>query len=73
MYNMEQEESAIVKTRRIGGSIVVTIPSEIVKLEQLDENQLVEIKVKRKRTNYFGALKGIGSFTREDRAKGQLD
>ncbi len=73
MYNMEQEESAIVKTRRIGGSIVVTIPSEIVKLEQLDENQLVEIKVKRTRTIYFGALKVIGSFTREDRAKGQLD
>jgi len=67
-----EEETAIVKTRRIGGSIVVTIPSKIVELEQLDENELVEIKVKKKRVDGFGALKGIGSFTRKDRMEDRL-
>ncbi len=70
---MKQEETAIVKTRKEGGSIVFTIPSKIVKVEQLDEKQLVKIKMKKIRTNYFGALKGIGKFTRKDRMKGQLD
>jgi len=67
-----EEETAIVKTRRIGGSIVVTIPSKIVELEQLDENELVEIKVKKRRVDGFGALKGIGSFTRKDRMEDRL-
>ena len=34
---------------------------------------LIEIKVKRRRKDYFGALKGIGKFTKEDKARGQLD
>jgi antitoxin component of MazEF toxin-antitoxin module len=69
-----EETTAIVKTRRIGGSLVVTIPSHIVKSEKINENNLLKIKVMKKRTSYLGALKGIGSYNREeDRAKGQLD
>jgi len=70
---METELKTLTRTRRIGGSLVVTIPKELVKEEQLEENQVVEISVKKSRKSYFGALKGIGSFTKEDRAKGQLD
>lgn len=29
--------------------------------------------IKKKEKDYFGALKGIGSFTKEDETKGQLD
>ena len=29
--------------------------------------------IKNRKKDYFGALKGIGKFTREDRMKGQLD
>ena len=60
---------ALARTRRIGGSIVVTLPREVVKTEGISEGELVEIKVKKKRRDYFGALKGIGSFTKEDRMK----
>ena len=70
---METELKTLARTRRIGGSLVVTIPIELVKEEQIEENELIEISVKKPRKSYFGALKGIGSFTREDRAKGQLD
>ncbi len=61
-----EEETALARTRKIGGSLVVTIPKEIVKLKQLRENEIVEIKVKKKRRDYFGALKGIGSYNREE-------
>lgn len=64
---------SLARTRTIGGSLVVTIPAEIVKSEVLKENELVEIEVSKPRTNYFGALKGLGKFSEEDRLKGQLD
>ena len=38
---MEQELKTLARTRRIGGSLVVTIPIELVKEEQLEENQVI--------------------------------
>ena len=70
---METELKTLARTRRIGGSLVITIPKELAKEEQIEENELVEISVKKSKKDYFGALKGIGSFTKKDRAKGQLD
>ena len=37
----------ISKTRKVGGSLVITIPSEIVQIEQLQPEQWVEIEVKK--------------------------
>lgn len=71
---MEQEILIRTRTRRIGGSLVVTIPANVVKEKQLVEDQPVTITVDEQCTSYFGALKGIGSYNRkEDRARGQLD
>ena len=58
---------SLTRTRTIGGSLVVTIPSEIVKSEVLRENELVEIEVSKPRKDFFGALKGVGKFTEKDR------
>ncbi len=63
----------LTKTREVGGSLVVTIPAKIVKGEKLKKNELVEIEIKRHKKDFFGALKGIGSFTKEDELKGQLE
>jgi len=57
------------RTRTIGGSLVVTIPIEIVKGEGLKEGEFVEVEVKKPRRDFFGALKGVGSFSEEDRAE----
>ena len=57
----------IAKTRRIGGSIVVTIPIEVVKIEDINEDEWIEVEVKKHKKDYFGALKEIGKFTKEDR------
>jgi len=64
---------SLTRTRAIGGSLVVTIPKEVVKEEMLGENELVEIEVKKMKRDFFGALKGVGSFTEEDELKGQLE
>ena len=63
----------ITRTRVVGGSLMVTIPSEIVREEMIEENELVEIEVKKAKRDFFGSLRGVGSFTEEDEMKGQLE
>ena len=62
----------LTRTRAIGGSLVVTIPKEIVREEFLKEGELVEIEVKKTKKDFFGALKGIGEFKRKDRMEDRL-
>ncbi|HLC54800.1 MAG TPA: AbrB/MazE/SpoVT family DNA-binding domain-containing protein [Candidatus Nanoarchaeia archaeon] len=66
---MENELKSLARARRIGGSLVITIPMEIVKEEQIEEGELLEFAVKKSRRSYFGIAKEIKSFTREDRMK----
>ena len=62
--------AALTKTRVLGGSLAVTIPVDLVKKEGLKEDELVEIEVRKVKKDYFGALRGLGSYKREeDRAK----
>ncbi|MAG02633.1 hypothetical protein CMI42_04820 [Candidatus Pacearchaeota archaeon] len=61
------------RTRVIGGSLVVTIPKEIVREKSLQEGELVEVDVSKLKRDGFGMLKGIGLFTKEDKFKGQFE
>jgi len=63
----------LTKTRKVGGSIVVTLPKEIVDLQQIKENEYVEITVKKCRKDGFGILKGMAHFTVEDEMKSSLE
>lgn len=64
---------AITKTRKIGGSLVVTIPKSIVEEENLTENQTIRIDVKKVKKTGFGIFKELGSFTKKDKLFGQLE
>lgn len=57
----------LTRTRAVGGSLIVTIPKEIVKEESLKEGELVEVDVEKVKVDGFGIFKGMGKFTREDR------
>ncbi len=54
------------RAKVVGGSIMVTIPREAVKEEGIVSGQLLEIEVGKFKKNFFGALSGIGAFTKED-------
>jgi bifunctional DNA-binding transcriptional regulator/antitoxin component of YhaV-PrlF toxin-antitoxin module len=56
----------LAKTRKVGGSLVVTLPKELVESEKIKEGEAVEIRVKKLRKDGFGVLKGAGPFTVED-------
>jgi antitoxin component of MazEF toxin-antitoxin module len=64
---------SLTRTRAVGGSLIITIPSEIVKEKSLKEGELVEIDVEKIKQSYFGRFKGIGPMTQEDKFKGQLE
>ncbi len=59
----------VTRARAIGGSLMVTVPSELVREEQIRPGELVEIEVQKVKKSFFGALKGIGSFTTDDEMK----
>ena len=58
---------SITKLRKVGGSLIVTIPKEIVDLENLLPGQNIKIEVKKLKKSFLGAAKGIGSWTKEDK------
>ena len=60
---------SLTKTRRVGGSIVVTLPKNLVQTQKIRENEFVEITVKKCRKDGFGTFKGMSPFTVEDELK----
>lgn len=59
--------------RKIGGSLVVTLPNGLVKAEGIEEGIPIDIIVKKNKIDGFGMFKGIGLFTKEDKFRGQLE
>ncbi len=56
----------IARARKVGGSLVVTLPKEIVREEGISEGEVVEIEVGKRKKSGFGILRGMRSFTKED-------
>ena len=56
----------LAKARKIGGSLMVTIPKEIVEHEDIREGEVVELEVRKAKKSWFGATPNIGTFTHED-------
>ncbi len=60
---------SLVKVRKVGGSLVVTIPKEVVESEGIREGEVVMVDVRKAKKSFFGAASGVGSFTAEDELK----
>ena len=58
---------AVSKARKVGGSLMVVIPREVVEQEDIREGELLEIEVRKAKRSFFGATPGIGPFTRADK------
>lgn len=57
---------ALVKTRKIGGSIMVRIPKELVEQQDIQEGELLELEVRKAEGDWFGAIPKLKPFTREE-------
>ena len=54
------------KTRKIGGSIAIRIPKEIVEEENIGEGDFVAVDVRRAKRDWFGAFPKPRPFSREE-------
>ena len=59
----------LTKTRSVGGSLIVTIPKELVEKQGIKKDELVEIEIKKVKISGFGILKGkkLPKFIRKDK------
>ena len=57
---------SLVKTRKIGGSLVVTLPKELVQSKKIREGEVLEITVRKARKDGYGRFAGMKPFTVED-------
>jgi len=57
---------SVTKTRRVGGSLVVTIPKKLIDSKKIKEGELVEISVRKVKIDGFGAFRMLKPFTVED-------
>jgi len=58
-----------VKARKVGGSLVVTLPKKLVERRKIREGELLEITIKKIKIDGFGVCKGMKPFTAEDELK----
>lgn len=65
--------TTLAKTRRLGGSLIVTLPKSLVEQIGLQEDEMVQIEVKKIKKSGFGIMKGLPSFEKDLKARGQLD
>jgi hypothetical protein len=63
------EAECLAKTRKVGGSLIVTLPKELVETEKIKEGEIVKIRVKKLRKDGYGVLKGMRPFTVENELK----
>lgn len=56
----------VVRARKVGGSIMVRIPKEVVEEYGIKPGDLLEIEAKKLAGDWFGAFKDLRPFTRED-------
>ncbi len=67
-----EEQETMVKARKLGGSLIVRIPKEIVEEERIHEGEIVILRIKKIKKSGFGALKGIGPMTKKDEFDEQI-
>ena len=58
---------SISRVRAIGGSLVITIPKEIVISQAITEGELIKLELSKVKIDGFGKFKGLASFSDEDR------
>lgn len=53
--------------KRVGGSLMVRIPKEIVDLQKIKAGEPVEVDIHKMKQDWFGAFPNLSRFKKEDR------
>lgn len=63
----------IQRTKKIGGSLMIRIPKEVVDIEHIHEGEPVQVEIQKIRKDWFGAFPSLKPFTKEDRMHSHYD
>jgi len=64
----------IQRAKRVGGSLMVRIPKEIVELENIREAEAVQVDIQKARRSFFGISRGLKPYNKkEDRARSKYE
>ncbi len=64
----------IQRAKKIGGSLMVRIPKEIVELEHIQPGEAVKLRIEKVRKDWFGAFPGLKPYSKEeDRAHSKYE
>ncbi|MBI2136366.1 AbrB/MazE/SpoVT family DNA-binding domain-containing protein [Candidatus Woesearchaeota archaeon] len=53
--------------RKVGGSLMVRIPKDIVEIEQIDEGETLQVEIRKLKKDCFGILSGLKPFTKTEK------
>lgn len=53
--------------RKVGGSLMVTIPKEIAELEGIHPGEMIKVNIQKIKKDWFGAAKGLTSLRKEEK------
>ncbi len=56
----------LAKAKKVGGSIMVRLPKEVVEHEDIHEGEMIELDVRKARRQWFGITPKVSEFTHED-------
>lgn len=56
-----------IAAKKVGGSLMVRIPKDVVEAENIKEGELVKVEIHTLKKDWFGAFPGLKSFEKEDR------
>jgi len=56
----------VARVRRVGGSLMITLPKEAADAEGIREDSVVTVRVAKRRRDSFGALRGIGPWEHDE-------
>ncbi|HLC85252.1 MAG TPA: AbrB/MazE/SpoVT family DNA-binding domain-containing protein [Candidatus Nanoarchaeia archaeon] len=63
----------IQRVKKIGGSLMVRIPKDLVQMEHIQAGESLELDIRKLRKDYFGAFPGLKPFTKEDRMRSKYE
>lgn len=52
--------------RKVGGSLMVTLPKEVIDIEDIHEGEMIKLNIQKIKRDWFGACKGIGGPLRKE-------
>lgn len=71
---MNYMTETIQRAKRIGGSLMIRIPKDIVDIEHIQQGEAIQVDIKKLRKDWFGACKELKPYIKEiDRAHSKYD